>query len=86
MKFIINPDEIRKAISIMKPNGQLFEIRYISNSGKLNFSGYFKDIEILINKLQHLAPTEEGNVYITLNAVNPACYSRQQRDKFIRKF
>lgn len=84
MKFIINPDEIRKAISIMKPNGQLFEIRYISNSGKLNFSGYFKDIEILINKLQHLAPTEEGNVYITLNAVNPACYSRQQRDKFIR--
>lgn len=59
MKLIINPDEIRKAISIMKPNDQLFEIRYISNSGKLNFSGYFTNVEMLIDKLQHLAPTEE---------------------------
>lgn len=84
IKFKIYPDEIRKAISLLKPNNQLFEIRYISNSGKLNFSGYFTNAKTLIDRLEHLAPTEGGNVYITLNAIKSACYSRQQRDMFVR--
>ena len=84
MKLEINEAEIRKTIALLKPDGQLFEIRFIGNSGRLNFSGYFTDADTLINRLQHLAPTEEGNIYITLNEINKACYSRQQRDQFIK--
>lgn len=80
----INELEIRKAIALLKPDGQLFEIRYIGESGRLNFSGYFTDADVLIDKLNHLAPTESGNVYITLNAINEACYSRQQHNKFVK--
>ena len=84
MKFIFDEIEIRKTISIMKPEGQLFEVRYIGNSGRLNFSGYFTSADVLIERLQHLAPSEEGNLYITLNSIDSACYSRQQRDVFIK--
>ena len=82
MKLRIDETEIRKAIAIMKPDNQLFEVRYIGNSGRLNFSGYFTDVDVLIDKLNRLNPTEAGNVYITLNEINTACYSRAQRDKF----
>ena len=85
MNLKIDETEIRKAISILKPDGKLFEIRYISTSGKLNFSGYFKSAETLIDSLKRLSPTEEGNIYITLNEINEACYSRQQQDCFIKK-
>lgn len=84
MNLRIDETEIRKAIAVLKPNDKLFEIRYISSSGKLNFSGYFKNADTLIESLKHLAPTEEGNIYITLNEIDEACYSRQQRDCFVK--
>lgn len=84
MTMKIDELEIRKAIALLKPDGQLFEIRYIGESGRLNFSGYFTDADVLIDKLNHLAPTESGNIYITLNAINEACYSRQQHNKFVK--
>ena len=84
MKMKINESEIRKAIAVLKPDNQLFEIRFIGNSGRLNFSGYFTNADALIDRLNHLAPSEEGNVYITLNEIDPACYSRQQRDRFVK--
>ena len=80
----INQDELVKAINVVKPDGELFEVRFISNSGKLNYSGYFSNTETLIRELQRLAPNENGNVYFTLNEIDTGCYSRVQRDKFIK--
>ena len=82
MKFEGN--EIRKAVNTMKPDGELFEIRFIGNSGRLNFSGYFTNADTLVRELLKLNPSESGNVYITLNNINSACYSRQQRDIFVK--
>ncbi|MDE7390179.1 MAG: hypothetical protein K2M82_04480, partial [Lachnospiraceae bacterium] len=84
MDLKIDETEIRKALTILKPNNELFEIRFISSSGKLNFSGYFKSADVLIDRLKHLSPTENGNVYITLNNIDEACYSREQKDKFLK--
>ena len=84
MYSFFNEQELRKTIHLLKPDGELFEIRFIGNSGKLNFSGYFTDTDILIERMKNLSTTEQGNFYITLNKINSACYSRQQKDIFVK--
>jgi len=78
----INETELRKAIQQLHPDGELFEVRIIPNSKKKPASGYFKDVEKLIEafKLYDLRGT---NVYITLNQVNSALFSRQQSNHFV---
>ena len=47
---MINESEIRKAISILKPDDQLFEVRVIYNNKQM-YSGYFKSADDLIKAL-----------------------------------
>ena len=78
---MFDEQEIRKAIAIMKPDGKLFEIRIIHNSGKKNYSGYFDNADMLISALKKVNLTD-CNVYITLNPLNPACKARTQYGRF----
>lgn len=75
-------NEIRKAISIMKNQNDLFEVRIVASSKK-NVSGYFRDAETCINALKGVHANDNCNVYITLNGIRDECYSRQQRDRFM---
>lgn len=79
MKY--DENEIRKAISLMKPDNELFEIRILE--GRQNYSGYFRDVEVFLKALRTMR-ISECNVYITLNNVKEGCYSRDQRDCFIK--
>lgn len=81
----IDEKELRQTIRILKPNNQLFEIRIISGQGnqKKIISGYFTSVETLIRAFDTV-DVRGRNIYITLNAINPACYSREQHDKFIQ--
>ena len=72
--------EIRKAISLMKFDGELFEIRILKNDGKI-FSGYFNDVDKFIEQLKKQS-LKGSNVYITLNEPNKACFSREQKNCF----
>lgn len=74
-------NQIIKAIDLLKPDNELFEIRVIGN---VTNSGYFKDAEAAIKALSKLDLLGR-NVYITLNEVNPACFSRSQSNCFISK-
>ncbi len=65
----------------MKPNNQLFEVRIVLDNKK-NYSGYFKDADTLIKALKE-SRIKEGNVYITLSTLDPACYDRQQKNTFL---
>ena len=47
---MINESEIRKTLSLIKPDGQLFEVRVIYNS-KAVYSGYFKSADDLMTAL-----------------------------------
>ena len=78
----IDETEVRKAIACIKPNNDLFEVRIISSNWKNPVSGYFKSAEVLLENLKR-QDLNNANVYIVLNAINEACYSRDQRDKFI---
>ena len=80
MNFI-DENEIRKTIALMKPNGQLFEVR-IPKKGKGSISGYFKDADTLIRELKK-QNLKGLNLYLSLNEIKEACYSRMQRDKFL---
>ena len=79
MKY--DENEIRRAISLMKPDNELFEIRILE--GRQNYSGYFRDVEVFLKALRTMR-ISECNVYITLNNVKEGCYSRDQRDCFIK--
>ena len=75
----LNEKEIRKAIEVLHPDGELFEVRAID--GKWNASGYFRDADTLIQQLQYAKIKPTANIYNTLNAIKDDCYSRKQHDK-----
>ena len=83
-EYIINEVELRKAIEQLHPNGELFEIRIINKTGKVNkiISGYFKDADTLLECFNRV-DLRGSNVYITLNQINKALFSRQQSETFI---
>lgn len=78
----INESEIRKTICLMKSNNRLFEIRIMS--GRQNYSGYFTNADNFFSEFAKLRLDEASNVYITLNSIKDECYSRKQRDMFVK--
>lgn len=75
--------EIRRAISILKPNNELFEIRIVGSNWTA--SGYFTDSERCIKALHEFPFRGTANVYILPNEIDPSCYQREQRDTIIAK-
>lgn len=80
----IDEAEIRKAVFLLHNYGSpLFEVRLID--GNWNLSGYFSDADTLIAELTgHTQSSANENIYITLNPPEDACYSRKQRDHFVK--
>jgi len=77
----INERELRKALTILNPDGKLFEIRVMKKQPKQTISGYFRDVDTAVAELKKLS-LQGFNCYLTLNLLNDACYSRMQRDHF----
>ena len=73
----IDETEVRKALSIFKPNNQLFEIRILQ--GKKVISGYFKDPNVFFDCV-NTVDFRNTNVYFSLGYLEDALYSRSQRD------
>ena len=76
----IDETEVRKAITLMKPDNELYEIRIMQ--GKKVYSGYFRGADQLIKELDKYRDNE-SNVYITLNKPKDACYDRKQHESLI---
>lgn len=82
--MIIDESRLRKTIAVMKPDGQLFEVRIVYNS-KITYSGYFRDADTLIAAIDRDIRDFSGcNFYITLNTLDDACYAREQKERFVR--
>lgn len=77
----INEQEVYRWYDIMKDNNELVEIRLIG-SNKTG-SGYFNDANTLIEAIKPY--TDDFNVYFTLNTLNPALFSREQKNKIVIK-
>ena len=73
---------IRRTISILKPNNELFEVRIIGKGNRKRIiSGYYTDADTLIQQFDTIDP-RSTNIYITINKVNEDCYAREQHDCF----
>lgn len=79
---IIDAAELRKAINVLKPDRQLFEVRIFGADKRKIISGYFTDCDTLLTQLDKVDPRGK-NIYITLNAVDEDLYARTQHDKFV---
>ena len=74
---MIDEKQVRLAIDLIKNNG-LVEVRVIG-SGKFDiFSGYFKNVDNLINEVKRF---DKENIYFVLNEIDDACYSREQQER-----
>lgn len=78
----VSVEDVRKAIAILKPGGELFEVRVVYEKNMI-CSGYFTDVDVMLAALGRL-DQKDCNVYLSLGAINSACYSRKQRDCFLR--
>lgn len=81
-------NEIHKWHNLFFPNGEIFEVRLLGGNAKnAAVSGYFKDVDLMISKLQPLVEndTQRNNfqVYFALNELPEALYNREQHDKFV---
>lgn len=79
---ILDVDEIKKTINVLKPDHQLFEIRIFGADKRKVISGYFTDSNTLIAALDKVDPRGK-NIYFTLNNVNEVLYARTQHDRFV---
>ena len=79
---MIDEKEIRKTIALMNPDDDLFEVRIVCADKKI-LSGYFKDVDVLIQELKNVRLRKSYNTYISLNMINDQCYSREQKDKLV---
>ena len=86
--FKFDPNTVARAIRLLHPNGELFEIRIIN--GSYNASGYFMNADTAIRELQNYQAgykkgelAQASNIFITMNPVDNACYARKQHDKFV---
>src|SRR5574344_49479 len=78
----MNEATIRQWYDVFKDNNELVEIRIMNPNDKRVYSGYFTDIETLLSEIKKYG---HGNIYFTLNVIDDACYSREQRDRIVLK-
>ena len=78
----INEKEVAKTISLLKKENELFEIRVLETKG--TYSAYFKSIDKAIKEIKNLHIENKANVYICLQPIKEACYSRNQKDRFVK--
>lgn len=72
--------QVYRFFDVFKNGNQLTEVRLIANDGRTG-SGYFSDARTLIEAVRPYA--NDYSVYFTINAINPDCYGRPQRDKIV---
>ena len=78
----MNEAIIRQWYDIFKDNHELVEIRVLDPTTRRSYSGYFTDIETLLNAIK---PYDNCALYFTLNKIDDACYSREQHDRISTK-
>lgn len=71
--------EVRKTFAVLHPH--FCEIRLIGN--KYSASGYFDNADTLISELKRIHPKTDVSVYQTINYIKPACFSREQKNRFV---
>lgn len=81
MKYEFDESEVRKALTVLVPEGNPFEVRFIS--GKRNWSGYFVDHKVCTDAIAASDIDPNAQAYFVLNPVVAQCYYKSQHDKIL---
>ena len=72
-KELIEISKIKEALDVLKPGGQLFEIRILK--GKTTISGYFTSVETLETALKTV-DLRGANIFYTENSMTSSCKAK----------
>ena len=78
---MINEDTIRKWWDLFVKENGFTEVRVL---GRFQYSGYFSNVEKLIDTIKPYAEMDDEQIYFVLNKIDSACYGRQQSEKIIK--
>ena len=78
---MIDEQTLRKWWHIFKDDGKLVEVRIL---GKFAYSGYYKNIDKLIEDIKPYEELPEEQIYFTLNDIDDGCYGRLQSENIVR--
>ena len=79
---MIDREQLYQWWKIFHDEGDLHEIR-IHGIGSFNASGYFRDIDSIVNAIQKYDAQENAQIYFVLNKIDDDCYKRAQKDKIV---
>lgn len=78
---MINENTIRKWWDLFVKENGFTEVRVL---GRFQYSGYFSNVEKLIDTIKPYAEMDDEQIYFVLNKIDAACYGRQQSEKMIK--
>lgn len=78
---MINENTLRQWWHVFKNDSELVEIRIL---GKFQYSGYYKNIDKLIEDIKPYEEMPEEQIYFTLNDIDDGCYGRAQCEKILK--
>ncbi len=78
---MINEETLRRWWHVFKNDSELVEIRML---GKFAYSGYYKNIDKLIEDIKPYEELPDEQIYFTLNEIDDGCYGRAQCEKIIK--
>lgn len=78
---MINEQTIRRWWEIFVKNNGFTEVRIL---GRFQYSGYFDNVDSLIQAIKPYADMDDEQMYFVLNKIDSACFGRQQSGKIVK--
>ena len=78
---MINEETIRKWWDIFVKDNGFTEVRIL---GRFQYSGYFDNVDSLIQAIKPYADMDDEQMYFVLNKIDSACFGRQQSSKIVK--
>lgn len=78
---MINEATLRQWWHVFKNDSELVEIRIL---GRFQYSGYYKNIDKLIEDIKPFEELPDEQIYFTLNDIDDGCYGRAQCEQILK--
>ena len=78
---MINEETIRRWWDIFVKDNGFTEVRIL---GRFQYSGYFDNVDSLIQAIKPYADMDDEQMYFVLNKIDSACFGRQQSGKIVK--
>lgn len=78
---MVDKVELKKWWDIFVGDGNFTEIRIL---GRFSYSGYFRNFENLVSRIEPYTNMDDEQIYFILNSIDKDCYARPQCEKFVK--